>query len=178
MFYAHHLFQRLHQFSPTIQGGYLFQQCIVDLYCKVEVGRLEYLRHNQISLRAADYSSLCKQPTDPGSNENEVDTERAGPLFILLSIYVGGDRFMRQNMHGIISVSNKIVYPDILLTMTYTPQWHEIKISLLPGQNFINPPDLATLKYRIKLCALMVFTIDEKMSGEVKANVRVIEFQK
>lgn len=73
---------------------------------------------------------------------------------------------------------NKVGYPDIFLTMTCHPQWPEIKNALLPGQSVIDRPDIAARVFRIKPRALMAFVIDEKVFGEVKAHVRVIEFQK
>lgn len=73
MIYAYQLFQRPNQFNTILQGGRLFQQFVVDQFQKVESESLEYLRHNQVSLRGADYFLLCEQLGDSGSTENEVD---------------------------------------------------------------------------------------------------------
>lgn len=40
-----------------------------------------------------------------------------GRLFILPSTFVGGARYVRQQMHDIIPMSTKVDYPDILLTV-------------------------------------------------------------
>lgn len=39
-------------------------------------------------------------------------------------------------------------------------------------------PNLAVRVFRIKLCAFIAFIIDANVFGEVKAHVRVIEFEK
>lgn len=174
MFFAYHLFQRPNQFNTILCRGRLFQQYVVYQLCKVDSESLEYLHHNQISLRAADGTSLCEQPGDPGTTKNEVDAERSGRLFNLPSTCVRYDQYMRQNMHDITSISNKAGYPDTFLTMTCNPQWLENKNALLPSQSVIDCPDIAARVFRIKLRALMAFVIDEPVFREVKAHDRVI----
>lgn len=85
---------------------------------------------------------------------------------------------MRQNVHDIIALSNKVEYPDISLAMTCNPLWLGINNVLLPDQNVVDHPDLAACVFCIELCALMAFFIDQKAFGNVKAYVRAIEFQK
>lgn len=91
MYYAYELFQRANRLNSSLWGGRLFEQYVVDQFCKVEFERLHYLRRNHVSLRAVDYTSLCEQLEDLGNTENVVDAVRAGCLFVLLSKYVGGD---------------------------------------------------------------------------------------
>lgn len=64
MFYAYQLFQSSNQFNTIFQGGRLFQSYVVDQLRKVGAERLEYLHHNRVALRAADYTSLRKQLED------------------------------------------------------------------------------------------------------------------
>ncbi|CDF40018.1 unnamed protein product [Chondrus crispus] len=73
MYYGWHLFERAGEFSTILHAARLFQQYLVDQFCKVEAERLSYLRHNQTQLRAADYTSLRDSPGDSGRAEDEAD---------------------------------------------------------------------------------------------------------
>lgn len=75
---------------------------------------------------------------------------------------------MRQNMLKIIATSKKADNFDIFSTITYSPQWPEIKNPFLPGQSVADYPDLAARFFRMKLRVLMAFVIDEKVFGHVK----------
>lgn len=178
MFYSWQLFQRPSEFSTILHASRLFQQYLVDQYYKVECERMSYLRANQTNLRASDYTSLRDSLGDSGRGEDEADAVRAGRLFILPSTHIGGDRYMRQQMHDIIAISNQVGHPDIFLTMTCNPNWPEIRRSLLPNQIPQNRPDLCARVFRLKLKDLMSNVIDEQLFGTVAAHVRVIEFQK
>ncbi|CDF38639.1 unnamed protein product [Chondrus crispus] len=178
MYYGWHLFERSGEFSTILHAARLFQQYLVDQFCKVEAERLSYLRHNQTQLRAADYTSLRDSLGDSRRAEDEADAVRAGRLFILPSTYIGGDRYMRQQMHDIIAISNQIGHPDIFLTMTCNPSWPEITRALLPNQTPQDRPDLCARVFRLKMKDLMSLVINEEVFGTVVAHVRVIEFQK
>ncbi|CDF32173.1 unnamed protein product [Chondrus crispus] len=178
MYYGWHLFERSGEFSTILHAARLFQQYLVDQFCKVEAERLSYLRHNQTQLRAADYTSLRDSLGDSRRAEDEADAVRAGRLFILPSTYIGGDRYMRQQMHDIIAISNQIGHPDIFLTMTCNPSWPKITRALLPNQTPQDRPDLCARVFRLKMKDLMSLVINEEVFGTVVAHVRVIEFQK
>ncbi|CDF37017.1 ATP dependant DNA helicase [Chondrus crispus] len=178
MYYGWNLFERSGEFSTILHAARLFQQYLVDQFCKVEAKWLSYLRHNQTQLRAADYTSLRDSLGDSGRAEDEADAVRAGRLFILPSTYIGGDRYMRQQMHDIIAISNQIGHPDIFLTMTCNPSWPEITRALLPNQTPQDRPDLCARVFRLKMKDLMSLVINEEVFGTVVAHVRVIEFQK
>ncbi|CDF33589.1 Putativ ATP dependant DNA helicase [Chondrus crispus] len=178
MYYGWHLFERAGEFSTILHAARLFQQYLVDQFCKVEAERLSYLRHNQTQLRAADYTSLRDSLGDSSRAEDEADAVRAGRLFILPSTYIGGDRYMRQQMHDIIAISNQLGHPDIFLTMTCNRSWLEITRPLLPNQTPQDRPDLCARVFRLKMKDLMSLVINEEVFGTVVAHVRVIEFQK
>ncbi|CDF41007.1 ATP dpendant DNA helicase [Chondrus crispus] len=168
MYYGWHLFERSGEFSTILHAARLFQQYLVDQFCKVEAERLSYLRHNQTQLRAADYTSLRDSLGDSRRAEDEADAVRAGRLFILPSTYIGGDRYMRQQMHDIIAISNQIGHPDIFLTMTCNPSWPEITRALLPNQTPQDRPDLCARVFRLKMKDLMSLVINEEVFGTVK----------
>ena len=64
--------------------------------------------------------------TDAMRNTDELgdvqDPDNVGKLFILRSTFVGGERYIRQNMHDAIAIAAQLGSPDIFLTMTCNPQ--------------------------------------------------------
>lgn len=77
MFNAYQHFQRRSQFNSVPRCGRLFQQYSVDQLREVDSERLQYLRYNQVSLRAADYTSLHERLGEAGSTENKKDADRS-----------------------------------------------------------------------------------------------------
>lgn len=72
-------------------GSRVFQQYVVEWFCEAASERLQYLRQNRASLRAADYTSICGHLGDPQYTKDNVDTVQAFRLFVLPSAYAGGD---------------------------------------------------------------------------------------
>jgi hypothetical protein len=68
--------------------------------------------------------------------------------------------------------------PDIFLTMTYNPNWDEIKNELYPGQTSQDRPDLVVRVFRAKLEELKTRLMKNDIFGKVCAHVHVVEFQK
>lgn len=149
---------------------------MVGQSCQVESERLSYPRQNQLSIPAADCISLCELLGDAAHIDAESVTTCTRRFFILASIYVGRDHFMRQNMHEIISISNKVGYISTFLLITSSLPRPEIKIALL--HNIIDQPGLPACVFHIKLRALMEFLNDMTEFGAVRSHVLVIEFQK
>lgn len=81
-------------------------------------------------------------------------------------------------MHDINSNSSKVGYPNIFLIMKCNTQPPENKNALFSWQRVIDCPDIAADIFRIKLSALMAFTIHEQVFANVNAHVRVLAFSK
>lgn len=107
MLYAWRLFVCEKKYSTLLKGGRLFQKYLVDQYCKIEAERLMFFRLYQQKLRAYDFSHLRELFGDFGNLGDEAEVVRNGGIFILLSTYVGGDRYMRHEMHDVIAISKK-----------------------------------------------------------------------
>lgn len=135
---------------------------------------------SQIPASLPRYSTCCRLQVFGKTNWRFRSHKRwnrcriAGRMFILLSTYVGGDQYMIQNLHDIIAILRNVSYLEIFFTMTFTPQWLEIKKTSLLGQQVTDRSDLYWHVFWIKLRALIVFLIDENVFGEVEARVRVI----
>lgn len=46
MYYAYQIFQRTNEFHNILRGGRLFQQFVLDQFCKIESERLQYLQQS------------------------------------------------------------------------------------------------------------------------------------
>ena len=80
-------------FNTIHQMGRLFQQYVVDIYVKIEDGRLKFIRGNQSKLRAELYQGLADtiQNTD-----GTIDGSCIGKKVILPSTFTGGARYQHQ----------------------------------------------------------------------------------
>ena len=67
--------------------------------------------------------------------------------------------------------------PDLFITMTTNPRWHEITYNLMQGQVPQDWPDLLARVFRLKLKKLMDF-LKEGIFGEMLPWLYSIEFQK
>lgn len=158
--------------------GNLFQQFIVDMYAKVEQGRLNYLKSaaRQDMFRTEILSGL-----EDAIRANDGVVENAneyGRKTILPSSFVGGARYMAQLYHDAISIVRRFGKPDFFITFTCNPKWPEIQRELLHGQTPGDRPDLSTRVFNKKLSELMDDLIKKNVLGKVIAHIHVIEFQK
>ena len=81
--------------NPLPQSaGFLFQQYIVDAYCKAESKRLEYMRTHQAELRAESYKGLADYVHQLDAGESAY---RVGKRVVLPSSYRGAPRALQQN---------------------------------------------------------------------------------
>ncbi|KAG2217964.1 hypothetical protein INT45_001398 [Circinella minor] len=101
--------------------GKLFQQYITDMYAKVESERLNYIRSNQDKLRSDLYKSVAD-----AVNLSDNDMANVGKRVILPSSFIGGPRHMQQLYQDAMSIVQCFGKPDIFVTMTTNPRWHEI----------------------------------------------------
>nr|GEV51194.1 hypothetical protein [Tanacetum cinerariifolium] len=102
-------------------GGRLFQQFLVDGYMMVETERLYFHRAKQSKLRCDTYlnirSSIAAGNTDPIV---------LGKLVVLSSSFTGGPRYMRQNYMDAMALCRWYCCPNLFITITCNPNWHEI----------------------------------------------------
>lgn len=70
------------------------------------------------------------------------------------------ERDIRQQMHDLIAVSNKIGHPDFISTITCNLNWPEIRRALLSRQIPQDRPDLAVIVLIIKFRAMVLHVID------------------
>ncbi|XP_077222125.1 uncharacterized protein LOC143855968 [Tasmannia lanceolata] len=143
-----------------IQSGRLFQQYSVDMYVKVETGRLNYFYTHQSTIHA----DLCQGIVD-SVVAGETHGCKIGKRIVLPASFIGGPRDMRRR------------YLDSMaLVQRY--EWEEIVSQLKPGEEAYNRPDLTTRIFRGKLEDLKKQLFEKHVLGPIVAHVHVIEFQK
>jgi hypothetical protein len=159
-----HLFNR---------GGRLFQEWLVDQYCRIEIQRLDYLRFNQKKIRAELYQGVVD-----AVEAGETTAGLIGRPFILPSSFVGGPRYMAQSFQDAMALVRKFGKPDLFITMTCNPKWIEISRELKEGETANDRPDLVARVFRIKLQALLDDLFKQHVFGKAQARIFVVEFQK
>jgi len=151
-------------FNLVFFGKRLFQQFAVDTYMKIESSRLDYIRNNQQELRADLYQGLVDS-----LHAGEGRADSVGKRTVLSTTFVGGPRDMRRRSMDAMALVRKYGKPYILLTMTFNPNWDEIKQDLLPGQIAQDRPDLVTRVFRAKLEVLKKKLMENEILGKVRA---------
>jgi len=160
----------------------------VDMWAKIEMGRLQFFKNNQDKLRIELYSGLVVDilhrlnrpqhfnnilPTESENNPNYV-----GKSLILPSNFIGGNRYMAQLYQDAMSVVRELGKPDLFITFTCNPAWPDIKVELNIGQKPADRPDLIARVFKQKLDELFHDLFEKHIFGRVIGYVWVIEFQK
>ncbi|XP_064621482.1 uncharacterized protein LOC135484172 [Lineus longissimus] len=170
-YYAYHLQCRATNYLHL--GRDLYQQFVVDMYCKIESERLHYIRREQKTLRADTYhhdfcDSILHSDADPNS---------IGRRVILPSSYTGGPRYMYERQQDAITYVRRYGRPSLFITTTTNPKWPEILGNLQPHQHAPDRPDIVARVFHHKLLALMKL-IKDGVFGDVQAWLYAVEFQK
>ena len=161
-------------FSPIHFGGKLFQQYLVDAYCKVEAGRLCYHALNQSKLRADSYQGLL----DHVRNQADERNLPAGKMVILPSSFNGSPRNMHQNFQDAMALVSKFGRPSLFITMTSNPKSERVLNALRPGQTAADRADIITRVFKLELDELLKDLSQRNILGRSVARLHVIEFQK
>ena len=167
----------VHEYSQHIHdilhlGGRLFQQWVVDQFCKLEDHRLTYVRLHQGDLRADLYAGLDE------AIAADVDPAERGQRVVLPSSFLGGPRYMRQRYLDSMSIVRVEGMPSFFITMTANPTWPEITENLLPGQSAADRPDLVSRVFRMRYQSLIRDLTVEGVLGRSTGHAYAIEFQK
>ena len=133
--------------------GMLFQQYILDGFCRMEASRMSWLRQNQDKLRNETMAGLQDFVENPD--------ESAGPCYL--------DAIVVVRRYG---------RPDFFTTFIANPPWPEITAHLGPGQKAADRPDFVARVFHLKLQALLKELTVDGVLGRAVAWHWVIEFQK
>uniref|UniRef100_UPI00358F807C uncharacterized protein n=1 Tax=Myxine glutinosa TaxID=7769 RepID=UPI00358F807C len=172
-FYAYRLAIR-NEFSTIHSSGKLFQQYVVDGYCKAEANRLQYFKQNQETLRAMEYRGLL----DHIQNVAADNQRPVGRIVILPSSFAGSPRAMQQNYQDAMAIVRKFGKPDLFITFTCNPKWTEIQENIGQHQRAEGRPDLVARMFHLKLKELIDDITKKHVLGKVRAFLYVVEYQK
>uniref|UniRef100_UPI00358FD09C uncharacterized protein n=1 Tax=Myxine glutinosa TaxID=7769 RepID=UPI00358FD09C len=171
--YAYRLAIR-NEFSTIHSSGKLFQQYVVDGYCKAEANRLQYFKQNQETLRAMEYRGLL----DHVHNVAADNQRPVGRIVILPSRFAGSPRAMQQNYQDAMAIVRKFGKPDLFITFTCNPKWTEIQENIGQHQRAEDRPDLVARVFHLKLKELIDDITKKHVLGKVRAFLYVVEYQK
>eukprot|EP00798_Chlamydomonas_sp_ICE-L_P027773 gene27773-17913_t len=172
-FAVYRLQQRTDEPTHLFQSGRLFQEYMVDQYCKVENQRVNWIRFNQGTLRSDLYQGLAD-----AMNHGDVDPNSIGRRVVLPSSFTVGPRYLNQRYQDAMAVVRKKGKPDLFITMTCNPNWDEITAELIGNQKASDRPDLTNRVFRLKLKELMDDLFKLGVLGKPVAWLKVVEFQK
>ena len=172
VYYRYHIMVR-QQVPVLLKAKRLFQQFLVDAYCKIETERLQFLRREQKALRADCYQDLWDAMVD-----GDGDPRNVGRRVILPSSFTGGPRYMHERQQDAMTYVRKYGHPDLFITMTTNPNWPEIRNNLLPGQEPLDRPDLVARVFRLKVKKLLEMLTKEMIFGKPQAWLYSTEWQK
>ena len=136
VYYCYHIMVR-QTVSVLLCAKWLFQQYLVDAYCKIETRRLQFLRCEQTSLRADCYHDLPDAILD-----GDGDPSNVGRRIVLPSTFTGGPHYMHECQQDAMTYVRAYGHPDLFITTTTNLNWPEIKDNLLPGQDPQDCPDI------------------------------------
>ena len=136
--------------SVLLRAKRLFQQFLVDAYCKIKAERLQFLRREQTALRADCYQDLRDAILD-----GDGDPRNVGRRISLPSTFMGGPRYIHEHQQNAMSCVRKYGHPDLFIATTTNPNWPEIKDGLLPGQDPHDRPDIVAHVFRLKIQKLL-----------------------
>ncbi len=150
--------------------GRLFHQFIVDQFAKIELGRLNFFRHNQDKIRAEKYINIANA-------NSEKSGKSIGTRIVLPSTFKGSPRNLQQLYQDGMAVIRSHGKPDLFITVTCNPLWEEITQELEGIQNSQKLTIIARV-FNLKLKAILEDIFIKKIFGNVQAHMYVIEFQK
>ncbi|KAL6540740.1 hypothetical protein OROMI_024623 [Orobanche minor] len=119
--------------------------------------QLQWIRHNQPTLRSERYNNL-KDLKSKGNTE----TSAVGKPFILLSSFTGGKRYMIQNYQDAMAICKWTGYPSLFITFTRNPKWPEI--TKFVNKRGLRPEDRHDISVRIFKLKLDELLTDLKQS--------------
>ena len=169
VYYRYHIMVK-RNVSVLLRATRLFQQYLVDAYCKIETERLQFLRREQTALRADCYQDLRDAILD-----GDGDPSNVGRRIVLPSTFTGGPRYMHERQQDAMTYVRKYRHPDLFITTTTNPNWPEIKDNLLPGQDPQDHPDIVIRVFRLKVQKLLEMLKLKMVFGKAQAWLYSIE---
>lgn len=165
-----YLAERAGKLNYLLLANRLYQQHIIDSFCRIEIKRLQWIRCNQRKIRADLYGNLRLS-----AQNNSV--ENSGVATILPASVTCSDRWYHSAYSDAMAIVRIYGKPDFFVTFTFDIGCPEVKVELKPGQTPYDRPDLLCKVFNLKRDEF-IKDIKHGVLGTYKAHVSVIEFQK
>ncbi|KAL4098553.1 hypothetical protein QTP88_023139 [Uroleucon formosanum] len=172
-FYSYKIMVRKELDNHLLRYGPLFNQYLVDMYAKIEIERLNFIRNHQNKLRADKYIHL-----KDAVERQDVDADQFGKLVVLPSYFTGGPRFMHERAQDALTYVRHYGSSDLFVTFTCNPKWQEIQESLLRGKKHYHHPDIIARVFNRKVKELIDLLTKGDLFGKVRCHIYSIEWQK
>ena len=169
--------------------GRLCNEYLVDMYSRVEDERLGYLRRGR-EKQLADMRGVLQEARERANRSDvahqadladvnlyeDTNCTTTEESFLLPSSFPGSRAWASEQVSDSLAIVADRGDPSLFITMTTNPNWPEIQIRLLPGQQAADIPDVVARVFRARL-ANAISQIKTHL-GKVAYLVKVIEFQK
>ncbi|GKC64740.1 helicase-like protein [Tanacetum coccineum] len=108
------------------------------------------------------------------------NAEGLGKRIVLAGTFTGRPRYMMSNYQDAMALCQTYGNPDLFITFTSNLKWPEIAemLSYLPGQKPHDRPEVGTRVFKLKLTQLLEDLTKNKILGDCRGVIYVIEFQK
>ena len=174
-FYNYRICER-NEFNCILQSGLLFQQFLVDAFCKIEQNNLNFIRKNQDKLYVENYSGLLHYLERQRTNNN-AGAVGPGRVVILPSSHEGSPRAMRELYMDAMSAVAQHGKPSVFVTVTCNPKWPEIEL-MRRGRKASDIPHIEARVFKMYLRDIKHDLWVNGVAGKTIHNLHVIEFQK
>ncbi|XP_055904241.1 uncharacterized protein LOC129940040 [Eupeodes corollae] len=173
-YYAYRLMIRANCFNALHYYKDLFNQYCVDMMAKMISERLNFVYRNQQKLRADDYIHL----RDALNQDARVIAANIGQHVILPSSFTGSPRYLHEKTQDAMTYVRNYGRPDLFITFTCNPDWHEIKLELFPGQRSFDRHDIIARVFHLKMKKMIKILTKDAIFGPVKCYMLTVEWQK
>jgi len=138
--------------DPVLHAcGRVFNEWLVDMFCRIDDERLNYFRLPSVQdkMRIAEKGDILHY-CEAIEADHGTPVDKPGRVY-LPSTHSGSKRQMYRLLQNACAASIRRGKATLFDTMTCNPGWPEIKDSLLPGQTYLDRPDLCARVFKRRL---------------------------
>lgn len=176
MYHAYRVHIRRREFSPWHYGGRLWQQYLVDAWGIIEQAKLEWIRHNQTTIRAELYSGLTDALA--AADGDVLVANNTGQRVILPSNVVGTPWYMQQLFQDAMAICQFYGPPSLFITFTANPAWDEVTRELRPSETWEDRPDIVSRVFNILRAEMVDELCKKKLFRVAPGRFFTIKYQK
>ncbi len=97
---------------------------------------------------------------------------------VLPATFTGSPRYMHQRTQDAMAYVRQYGTPDLFITFTCNPNWHDITSNLMPSQQASDRYDIVSHVFHLKLKSMMKVIKQRQVFGQVQCDMLTVEWQK